>query len=183
MPITQQPLAWFLLALSALALEGAALYFQHGLDLDPCVLCIYQRAAVAGVFISALFGFVLHRFTPTRLLALLGWGAFTVWCLYLAVKLSGMQLGWIAPSLSCEVKAKFPLWLKLDQWLPEMFQPTGFCGEIQWQFLGLSMPLWLVIVMLFNLIVWAYAIYVEARSALNDRKSVSRVSKANNPSE
>ncbi len=162
--ITQQPLAWLLLAVSALALEGAALYFQYGLDLDPCVLCIYQRAAVAGIFISAILGLIAWRITSLRWLALLGWGASVAGCLYLAVKLAGMQLGWIAPSLSCDVKAKFPAWLKLDQWLPEVFQPTGFCGEIQWQFLGLSMPLWMLIIMLFNLIAWGVAVYSEIRS-------------------
>jgi disulfide bond formation protein DsbB len=164
MPITQQPLAWLLLAISAVALEGAALYFQYGLDLDPCVLCIYQRAAVAGIFISAMLGFIAWRIAPLRRLALLGWGASVTWCLYLAVKLAGMQLGWVAPSLSCDVKAKFPIWLKLDQWLPEVFQPTGFCGEIQWQFLGLSMPLWMLIIMLFYLIAWMIAVYSEIRS-------------------
>jgi disulfide bond formation protein DsbB len=169
MPITRQPLAWLLLAVSALALEAAALYFQHGLDLDPCVLCIYQRAAVAGIFISATIGLLFHRFTSLRWLALFGWVAAVVWCLYLAIKLSGMQLGWIGPSLSCDVKAKFPIWLKLDQWLPEVFQPTGFCGEIQWQFLGLSMPLWMVIIMCFYLVAWIYAIYLEIRS----RKSLT----------
>lgn len=164
MPITRQPLAWLLLALSALALEATALYFQYGMHLDPCVLCIYQRAAVAGIFISAMLGFFASGITPARWLALLGWAASVAWCLYLAIKLSGMQLGWIAPSLSCDVKAKFPSWLKLDQWLPELFQPTGFCGEIQWQFLGLSMPLWMVIIMLFHLLAWVFAIYVEIQN-------------------
>jgi disulfide bond formation protein DsbB len=163
MAITRQPLAWLLLALSALSLEAAALYFQYGLDLDPCVLCIYQRAAVAGIFISGAVGFFLYPFTFARWLGLIGWGAAVIWCLYLAFKLTAMQLGLVGPSLSCDVKAKFPVWLKLDQWLPEIFQPTGFCGEIQWQLLSLSMPQWLVIIMLVYLVAWVYAIYVEIR--------------------
>ncbi|MBV2095670.1 MAG: disulfide bond formation protein B, partial [Candidatus Thiodiazotropha sp. (ex Codakia orbicularis)] len=56
MVFTQRRLPWLLLASSALILEGAALYFQYGLELDPCVLCIYQRAAVLGIFLSALIG-------------------------------------------------------------------------------------------------------------------------------
>jgi disulfide bond formation protein DsbB len=163
MPFTHRHLPWFLLALSALVLEGAALYFQYGLDLDPCALCVYQRAAVSGILISALIGLAAPRFTLARLFGYLGWGAASLWCLYLSLKLSGMQLGFITPSLSCDVNARFPDWLKLDAWFPALFQPTGFCGEIQWQFLGLSMPQWLAVIMLLNLLSLAVVLVFEFR--------------------
>jgi protein dithiol:quinone oxidoreductase len=164
MPITHRSLPWLLLTLSALALEVTALYFQYGLDLDPCVLCVYQRAAVIGILLSALIGLLSSRYAIGRSIAYAGWGASAGWCLYLALKLSGMQLGFIAPSLSCDVNAKFPAWLKLDQWLPSVFQPTGFCGDIQWQFLGLSMPQWMIIIMSLMLIALLTALYLEIRS-------------------
>jgi len=163
MSITQQRAPWLLLAFCALLLEAAALYFQYGMELDPCVLCVYQRAAVLGLFVSALIGLSAPRVLLARAIGYLGWAASTLWCLYLALKLSGMQLGFIAPSLSCDVNAKFPAWLKLDRWLPALFQPTGFCGEIQWQFLGLSMPQWMAIIMVSLLIAWGFALWVELR--------------------
>ena len=161
MSVTHRRLPWFLLALSAVALEGAALYFQYGLGLDPCVLCIYQRAAVLGIFVSAVIGMIASGTAIARWLGFLGWGVAAGWCLYLALKLSGLQLGFIAPSLSCDVNAKFPVWLKLDQWIPTVFQPSGFCGDIQWQFLGMSMPQWMIVIMLLNLVAWSVAIYFE----------------------
>jgi protein dithiol:quinone oxidoreductase len=161
MPITHRRLPWLLLTLSALALEGAALYFQYGLDLDPCVLCVYQRAAVMGILLSALIGLIASRHALARWIGFTGWGASAGWCLYLALKLSGMQLGFISPSLSCDVNAKFPAWLKLDQWLPAVFQPTGFCGDIQWEFLSLSMPQWMIIIMLLLLFALSVALYLE----------------------
>jgi len=166
MTIAHRPLPWFLLALSALGLESAALYFQHGLELDPCVLCIYQRTAVLGILLSALIAMSAPRLFLTRWIGLAGWGAATTWCLYLALKLSGIQFGFIQPSLSCDVNAKFPAWLKLDQWFPAMFQPTGFCGDIQWQFLGLSMPQWMVIIMSFYLVTFAGVLFIEIRGML-----------------
>jgi disulfide bond formation protein DsbB len=168
MNFIQSRLSWGLLALSALALEGAALYFQYGLQLDPCELCIYQRAAVMGILLSALIGSLAPRFALLRAVGYLGWGAASIWCLYLALKLSGLQLGFITPSLSCEVNAKFPAWLKLDAWFPAMFQPTGFCGDIQWQFLDLSMPLWMAIVMLLNLLALCIVLFVEIRALRNN---------------
>ncbi|SUG56062.1 disulfide bond formation protein B [Salmonella enterica subsp. diarizonae] len=41
--------AWLLMALTALALEMVALWFQHVMLLKPCVLCIYERCALFGV--------------------------------------------------------------------------------------------------------------------------------------
>ncbi len=162
-PFTQHRLPWLLLALSALVLEGSALYFQYGLELDPCVLCIYQRAAVMGIFISALIGLSAPRSSIARSIGYIGWALAAGWCLYLALELSGLQLGIFQPSLSCDVNAKFPAWLKLDQWLPAMFQPTGFCGDIQWQFLGLSMPMWMILIMGLQLLVLGFVLFVELR--------------------
>jgi disulfide bond formation protein DsbB len=150
--------------MSALALDAAALYFQYGLDLDPCELCIYQRVAVIGILLSALIGMSVPRLALVRWTGYIGWGAAAGWCLYLALKLSGMQLGFIAPSLSCNVNANFPSWLKLDQWLPVLFQPSGFCGDIQWQLLGLSMPLWLAVIMVLQLIALIAALVIEVRA-------------------
>ncbi len=167
MSFIQGRLSWGLLALSALALEGSALFFQYVLHLDPCELCVYQRAAVSGIFVAALIGFSQPRSPLARWTGYLGWSAASLWCLYLALKLSGMQLGFITPSLSCNVNAKFPGWLKLDEWIPALFQPTGFCGEIQWQFLGLSMPQWLAIIMLLNLLTLSVVIFIEIRDIRN----------------
>jgi disulfide bond formation protein DsbB len=117
-----------------------------------------------GIFISALIGLSARRFTLIRWLGYVGWGAAAGWCLYLALKLSGIQLGFITPSLSCDVNAKFPTWLKLDQWLPALFQPTGFCGDIQWQFLGFSMPQWIAVIMVLQLLVLVLVLFVELRA-------------------
>ena len=35
--------AWIFLAFTAFALESTALYFQYGMGLQPCVLCVYER--------------------------------------------------------------------------------------------------------------------------------------------
>jgi disulfide bond formation protein DsbB len=166
MIITQHRLPWFLLFMSALALEAAAIYFQYGLDLDPCELCIYQRVAVIGILLSALIGLSVPQSALARWIGYIVWGAAALWCLYLALKLSGMQLGFIAPSLSCNVNANFPSWLKLDQWLPALFQPSGFCGDIQWQFLGLSMPQWMIAIMALLLMALMTALVIEVRALI-----------------
>jgi len=155
--------AWGALAGTALFLELCALFFQHVLKLDPCVMCIYQRAAVTGVLVAGLIGWIAPSRLWLRLPGYLSWGAGAGWGLYLALKQSGLQRGLIAPSLDCTFDADFPSWAKLDQWLPWMFQPTGYCEDIQWSFLGLSMPQWMVIIFAAYLLVLLAGLAAELR--------------------
>ncbi len=41
--------AWLLMALTAFVLELVALWFQHVMLLQPCVMCIYERCALFGI--------------------------------------------------------------------------------------------------------------------------------------
>lgn len=172
MTIIHRPLPWLLLAAGALGLEGAALFFQYGMSLDPCVLCVYQRTAVLAILFSLLIGMSAPGRLPARVIGYTGWGAGALWGLYLALKQSGLQLGIIPPSLSCDVNAKFPAWLKLDQWLPSVFQPTGYCEEIQWQLFGLSMPQWVAIVMAFYLVILVTMLITEIRVHRSKRRFI-----------
>jgi disulfide bond formation protein DsbB len=130
---------WMLLALSALLLELAALYFQYGkMELQPCVLCIYERTAVMGILLAGLLGAIAPQLLIFRLAGFLLWGSSAVWGLMLALEHIGIQKN--PMTASCDFIAKFPTWAKLDEWFPLLFNPTGFCDEIQWRFLGYTMP-------------------------------------------
>ncbi|WP_428610301.1 disulfide bond formation protein DsbB [Sedimenticola sp.] len=137
--LSKNRLPWVLLACSALALEAAALYFQYQLKLDPCVLCVYERTAVMGIVLSGLIAILAPELLIVRGLAILIWGGSAGWGLQLALKHTGIQL-FPSPSNTCDFVASYPGWAKLDEWIPWMFQPTGFCDEIQWQFFGFTMP-------------------------------------------
>ena len=45
------------------ALEGSALYFQYGMDLQPCVMCIYERVALFGIAFAGLIGLIAPHLT------------------------------------------------------------------------------------------------------------------------
>ncbi|MDX2319790.1 MAG: disulfide bond formation protein B, partial [Moritella sp.] len=34
----------------------------------------------------------------------------------------------------------------LHEWAPWLLNPTGFCDEINWQFLSYTMPQWLIVI-------------------------------------
>ncbi|MBV7388364.1 disulfide bond formation protein DsbB [Pasteurellaceae bacterium TAE3-ERU1] len=146
--------SWFLVLLSALTFEGVGLYFQHIKQLDPCVMCIYERVAFAGIALAGLLGWLAPRWLVVRLLAL-ALGLFSaVRGLLLAIKHVDFQLN-PAPWNQCPLTVQFPKTLPLDQWLPQVFQASGPCSEIKWQWLGFSMPQWLIMVFAMYIAIFA----------------------------
>lgn len=165
--ITTSRSAWFLLALSALGLELTTLYFQYVMQLEPCVLCVYERNAVAIIFLAGICGLINPKIVILRVGGYLLWAGGIAWGLYLSVMHSGIQMGLIKDSASCDFAANYPSWMQLDQWLPWLFMPTGFCEDIQWQFLGLSIPQVMVVTTLLYLIVFVMVIKLELNRSLS----------------
>lgn len=139
---------WLLLLLSTIALESTALYFQHGMGLAPCVMCIYERVALFGITLSALIGLLYPRLLILRLFSLFLGLSSSVKGMLLAIKHVDYQLH-PAPWNQCSYMAEFPQSFPLDRWLPYVFNPTGSCSEITWSFLGFSMAQWIIVIFAF----------------------------------
>ena len=135
---------WLILLMSTLALQAIALYFQYVLELLPCVKCINQRAALYGVLLSALLGLCFSHRTIIRFISTLGWAVFSLLGSYQSYLHVDAQLNPHPLFSSCDIAPFFPHWMPLDQWLPVLFKANGDCGNIDWQFLSLSMPQWML---------------------------------------
>ena len=165
-------LPWLLLAATALGLELTALYFQYVLELDPCVLCVYERTAVAGIFAAGLLGAIAPRVRLLRWSGLVLWGVSAGWGLLIAMQHVGIQLGEL--DLTCDYLPDFPAWAPLEQWWPEVFMPTGLCGDVQWVFAGLSMPQWMVVIYSLYLVVLAVVVAAGLAGSLRGWKGTPR---------
>lgn len=137
--------AWFLLALSSLALESTALYFQYGIGLQPCVLCVYERLAIIGLFIAGIIGLLAPKSFIVRLIALILGLFSSIKGLLVSLRHLDLQMN-PAPWKQCEFIPNFPETLPFHQWFPAIFNPTGSCNESQWSFLNLTMVQWLVFI-------------------------------------
>lgn len=142
---TMQRFNWILLILSGLLLEGTALYFQHGMDLSPCVMCIYERVALLGIVISGIIGFLLPKFIVVRLFAIIIGLFSAIKGLLLALKHFDYQIN-PGPWNQCSALVDFPTTIPLDKWIPYIFNPTGSCSDIVWSFLGYSMVQWIIFI-------------------------------------
>ncbi|WP_036829109.1 disulfide bond formation protein DsbB [Photobacterium sanctipauli] len=153
-------LSWFLLFAFVIFFEAAALFFQHVMKLDPCVMCIYERVAMMGIGFAALLGMIAPQNAIIRWSGLAAWGYTAYSGLALAQEHVGYQFN-PSPFATCDLFVTFPDWAPLNKWVPWMFEANGDCAKVVWQFLGQSMPQWLVIIFAANLA--ALAIIVVAQ--------------------
>lgn len=123
-----------------------ALYSQYVGGLEPCPLCIFQRVAVIALGIVFLIA-AIHK--PARvggriyaaliLLSAAAGAAVAGRHVYLQ-SLPPDQVPACGPGLGYMLDA-FPML----QTLKMVFSGSGECANIDWSFLGLSMPAWVLI--------------------------------------
>jgi disulfide bond formation protein DsbB len=131
------------------ALMITALYMQHVLRLEPCPLCIFQRAFVIALGVVMLVGAV-H---DPRALGRRVYGFLVLALALLGVAVAGRHV-WLqhlpadqvpecGPGLEYMLEA-FPL----NETLALVFRGSGECAEVQWSFLALSIPEWTLLIFL-----------------------------------
>jgi disulfide bond formation protein DsbB len=130
-------------------LLGYALFVQHVQGLEPCPLCVLQRLAVVAagvVFLAA----ALHdpRERGARVYGVL------VGLACAAGILVALRHLWIMaqpPGSVAECGASLDYMmdvLPLHEVLGKVLAGSGECAKLDWQFLGLSMPAWVLIALL-----------------------------------
>ncbi len=145
-------LSWSILLLGMIILELCGLYFQHGMQLSPCVMCIYERVALMAMGLTALVVLINPKNTVLRWFGFISWGTASAMGLSIAIEHTNLQLN-PSPFSACPLFVEFPSWLPLDKWVPWMFEAYGECSEIAWTMLGWSMPQWLIVAFGTNLLI------------------------------
>jgi len=143
--------------LACAGMMAYALFVEHVLLLEPCPLCVFQRMATIalGIFFLAA---TLHN--PV------GWGRRVYAALLVIAAGSGIGVAgrhvWLQSLPPDQVPSCGPGFeyiidaFPLADALKMIFTGSGECAEIDWQFLGLSMPAWVLIcfVILGSFAVW-----------------------------
>ncbi|MGO1617366.1 MAG: disulfide bond formation protein DsbB [Oceanisphaera sp.] len=158
--------AWALLTLGCTVLFAVALYFQYAQGMAPCVMCVYQRAALAGVILAGILGWLAPKSTLITSLALLSWFASAIKGTLLAKEHINYQFN-PSPFTQCSTVAEFPTWFALDNWLPALFHPSGDCADVSWSWMGLSMPQWLLGIFVVLAVLAGVFIVVRLKKALS----------------
>lgn len=152
--------SWAVLFFTALGLQITALYFQYGMGIEPCIMCIYQRTAVYGILLSALLVLIFNN-VITRVTAMVGWAVSAVWGFIIAREHVEILHSTNPFATTCEFVPNFPSWAPLHEWLPVLFEAKGLCDEDSWHFLSLGMAEWMSII--FALYTVAVAVVLASR--------------------
>ena len=140
-----------------------ALYSQHALNLEPCPLCILQRFAVLATGLAFL-GAAMHRAGRSGAIA---WGSIIALAAAVGAAIAARHV-WITaqpPGTVAECGASLDYMLEvlpLREVLATVLTGSGECGKIDWRFLGLSMPAW-VLVWLLALCAWGLFVNLRRR--------------------
>lgn len=132
--------------LACAGMMAYALYAEYQLLLTPCPLCVFQRMAVIALGIIFLAA-TLHN--PS------GWGrrgyaALIVLASGAGVAVAGRHV-WLQSLPPDQVPSCGPGFdyiidsFPLADALKMIFTGSGECATVDWQFLGLSMPAWVLI--------------------------------------
>lgn len=137
--------ASFLLGfLACVALIGFALFSQFQWGLEPCPLCIFQRVAFAGLGVVFLLG-GLHG--PPGRAGRTAWGVLALIATLGGVLVAGNHVR-LQMLPAGEVPACGPGLDYMMEMLPvtgviqKVMTGSGECADVDWSFLGLSMPAW-----------------------------------------
>jgi disulfide bond formation protein DsbB len=140
------------------ALIGYALYVQYVQSLEPCPLCILQRVAV--IVVGVLFLLAALHDPAER-------GARAYGVLIDLAAMAGILVAarhmWIIaqpPGSVAECGASLDYMmdvLPLHEVLGKVLTGSGECAKIDWHFLGLNMPTW-VLIALVGLGTWGLAV-------------------------
>jgi len=132
--------------LSTASLLGYALYNQYVGFVDPCPLCIFQRLAFLWMGFFALLAFVHNPAqTGSRVYAwiVMPGAVFGMAVAGRHIWLQNLPPGEVpecGPGLNYMLE-NFPLM----EVLSSVLKGSGSCAEVQWQFIGMSMPMWTLI--------------------------------------
>lgn len=134
------------LGAAACAVALAFAYFsQYGLGLVPCHLCIFQRVTVAALGIVFVLAALVSRpgargTVFAALIALTG----------LATIATAGRHAWIqmqpegsVPACGADLAFMLDLF-PLTEVILKVFKAGGECAKVDWSFLGLSMPAWVL---------------------------------------
>jgi protein dithiol:quinone oxidoreductase len=123
-----------------------ALYAQYDLRLDPCPLCIFQRIGVILLGLAFLAAALHHpRGWGRRAYALL-----IALCALITAGLAARHLyvQSLPPGSLPSCGAPLLMLLRFTpvlQVIRTVLTGSGECGEINWRFLGLAMPAWVLL--------------------------------------
>jgi len=128
---------WMSYAIGGLLLLAVALFYQHGLDELPCVVCIQIRLWITWLVITAFIGFLVKRKRGLNMIMQLSLIMGTLGFIERSYLLLGTEKGFIFGG--CGFDTGLPAWFAIEQWMPWIYKVETSCGYTPELVLGVTM--------------------------------------------
>ncbi|MBS0387687.1 MAG: disulfide bond formation protein B [Proteobacteria bacterium] len=133
--------------LACVGLLGYAIYVQGVLRVEPCPLCIFQRVGIAA---CGLLFFIAWAHNPASAWIARSYAALIVVAALVTVGIAARHV-WIQhlpedAVPSCGAGLNFMLEeFPVAEVIRKVLTGSGECHQVNWVFLGLSMPTWVLL--------------------------------------
>jgi disulfide bond formation protein DsbB len=131
-----------LLLLFTLFVVAASFYFQYVKGLQPCPLCIMQRASAFLIGMFCLMGMLLSTLRKGRLVTIMQM-FFSAAGLFFVCRQLWLQS--LPPEQTPACMPGFDILMRYFPWqdvMHALFWGAGDCAEVNWKWLNLTMPAW-----------------------------------------
>ncbi|MGH8149899.1 MAG: disulfide bond formation protein B [Steroidobacteraceae bacterium] len=129
------------------AMLGYAYFAQYVQHLAPCPLCIFQRVTICALGIVFLIAALHHPRT---------WGAWVYGALIAVAALATVAISarhvyiqslppGSVPACEAPVSVLMQMGIPLTEVIGKVLRAGGECAVVNWRFLGLAMPAWVLI--------------------------------------
>lgn len=123
-----------------------AFYSQYGLGLVPCHLCVFQRVTVAALGVVLLLAALASRpgargAVFAALIAVTGLATIATAGRHVWIQ---MQPEGSVPACGADLAFMLDLF-PLTEVILKVFKAGGECAKVDWYFLGLTMPAWVLV--------------------------------------
>jgi disulfide bond formation protein DsbB len=164
---------WVLLVVIGLSFESVALYYQHVLELQPCVMCIQVRIWVMALIFVSLAAIWVRRNRFMKLLAHMLTVVIAIGLLERSYQLLGTERGFTFND--CGLELGMPAWFAIDTWFPAMFKVQTSCGYTPELLFGITMAEALIVSSSVFLL-WSVVMVVSALSGFRSGKDTDSLS-------
>ena len=135
--ISQSQWYWLFYIVGGLSLMAAALYFQHALEVLPCLMCIQVRLWISLLIIVSIAGLLLRGSRVMSSIAHLSVVFIAVGLIERCYQLLGTERGFVFSD--CGFDLGLPAWFAIEEWLPWLYRVETACGYTPEILFGITM--------------------------------------------
>ena len=142
---------WWMYIVGSIVLLAIALYHQHVLDEQPCLMCIQVRLWFSLLIIISIIGLITVRNKLANLLTHLATVVVIAGLVERSYMLLGTERGFVFSD--CGFNLGLPAWFTIDEWLPWLYRVETTCGYTPEVMFGITMAEGLMVLSVLFLII------------------------------